>query len=210
MSLTLGIIGTAGRGADATKLTKGHYTLMRSVAQTLAMGLRAERLVSGGAAWADALAVDLYLRGVAPSLLLHLPCRFNAEDREYDPSTRVGQTCNHYHAAASFTLGWDGREQIWEVMNRDRDSWMVTEEAASPTGFGGFFARNARVATTADVMLAFTFGEEGKSGLKDGGTSHTMETFLKRRFPVDDTTSLGGFTAPAYHYNLTDKILYRL
>lgn len=201
-TLTLGIIGTAGRGDDAAKLTKGHYTLMRSVAQTLAVGLKATGVVSGGAAWADAIAVDLYLRELTPSLTLHLPCCFSVENVEYDHSTRVGATYNHYHAQAALVLGRDGREDIKRALVGGAT---VTEERdCAPTGFDGFFARNTKVATTADVMLAFTFGEDGEAPLKDGGTSRTMETFLKRR------EREGWVPLPAFHYNLTDKLLYTL
>lgn len=66
----LAIIGTAGRGTDAAKLSGPLYDAMyrRTLDAMKAWGVR--DLVSGGAAWADHLAVRAFLEGEAGSLRL--------------------------------------------------------------------------------------------------------------------------------------------
>lgn len=210
--MTLGIIGTAGRGTDADRLTKDTLILMFGVAQSFATLLRADRVVSGGAAWADSIAVSLYLRGVVPNLTLHLPASFHPFCEGSFGSgafaeTDAGRTANRYHNRATAVHGLDGPGEIREAIAKGAQ--VTTEEGS---GMAPFFIRNAKVAADADAMLAFTYGVRGQPALKDGGTANTMATYLKRRgtIPIPDADMQVAFAACAWHYNLTDNRLYPL
>lgn len=174
----LAIIGTAGRGTDAAKLSRPLYDAMYG--RTLsAMGEWDDRdLVSGGAAWADHLAVRAFLEGEARSLRLFLPARF--EGRRFEgPPADAARTANRYHAEFSRILGIDTLSQIEEAVRR----------GAVASFHAGFKTRNLEVAAAASRVLAFTFGAGREpavsveadeafgsafdAGLKDGGTAHT-------------------------------------
>ena len=174
----LAIIGTAGRGTDAAKLSVPLYDAMyrRTLEAMKAWGVR--DLVSGGAAWADHLAVRAFLEGEAGSLRLYLPARF-AGERFVGPPADAARTANHYHAEFSRILGVDTLSQIAEAVRR----------GAVATFHPGFKTRNLEVAAAASRVLAFTFGAGREpaavvesddafgsafdAGLKDGGTAHT-------------------------------------
>lgn len=175
----LAVIGTAGRGTDAARLSTELYDAM--YARTLeAMGSWGVRsLVSGGAAWADHLAVRAFLDGEVDRLRLFLPARFE-QGRYGGPSPNdVARTTNRYHDAFSKTVGIDTLSQIAQAIDRG------AEVSVHP----GFKTRNSEVADAASHMLAFTFGagrdpspvddaDEGfgsafEAGLKDGGTADT-------------------------------------
>lgn len=201
MSLTLGIIGTAGRGPDAAKLTVTHWNVMCAVAQTVAKLTGTDRLVSGGAAYGDHAAVRLYLKGIVPNLTLHLPAVMHP--KHFWTQTKAGEISNLYHDAFTRKIG--GWPTYLDIVEAKAKGATVTEQTAD--GLRGFFIRNALIAKEADMMLAFTFSPAGQSQLKDSGTKDTMDTFLKRRGrreegPLADLR--------AYHYNLTDSVLYCL
>jgi hypothetical protein len=173
----LGVIGTAGRRDDGPRLTKASFDRMCDIARAVIGTRRYTHLVSGGAAWADHVAVALALDGtVAPrNLLLHLPARLVG--RTFDESSRDGGTANYYHRLFAQKTGIDSLGQILQTMTAGTEVRINTS---------GFIARNGDVARDADGLLAFTFGtgepwrakvhgnvtaEAG--GVKDGGTSNT-------------------------------------
>lgn len=186
-ALPIAIIGTAGRRDDAARLDADVYRAMVAVARWTVgqhRGARPVRLVSGGAAWADHVAVSLFLEGEGEgdALTLHLPAAFTgyryAEGGgRFDP----GRTSNHYHQAFSDAIGRDSWAEIALAIERG------AEAAVTP----GFKRRNLKVADAVDggLLLAFTFGSASKpasfsrgslgfddplsAGLKDGGTAHT-------------------------------------
>ena len=215
MSLTLGIIGTAGRGDDAAKLDAAHWRMMVCISQTVATVTGATRLVSGGAAFGDHCAVELFNRGFVPELTLHLPAPFLRTPERYAyKDTDAGRVSNRYHVAfteARKAGGVSGISLVEIARALENPRCTVTEE--NGPGFAPFFVRNAKVANDADVLLAFTFGVVGKPDLKDGGSADTMRAFLKR-FPARGYIHANGFPSMpplrAYHFNLTDRVLYRL
>src|SRR5690606_1280513 len=73
---TIAIIGTAGRGDDAAKLGPALFAAMVRDAAERVAAFPDPRLVSGGAAWADHVAVKLFLEGKVAGLTLHLPAEF--------------------------------------------------------------------------------------------------------------------------------------
>jgi hypothetical protein len=185
---TVGIIGTAGRGADAKRLSGFMYERMYSVAKDI-IGPRYVDLVSGGAAWSDHIAVKLFLYSpMNPGLSLELPTIFHGgkyeEGKLYD-GFDVGRISNHYHRQFSIAAKCDSLQEIQEAINR----------GARTTIGRGFFNRNLQIAK-ADTMIAFTFGNKEK--LKDGGTAHTAKAYLDN----------GGKTL--YHVNLYDFTIYQL
>lgn len=181
--VSLGIIGTAGRGSDRPRLSMNTFSRMVHKAEEVANQVNAVMLVSGGAAWADHVAVYLALHGpFAPRVLtLHLPGPIeNGELGGLGGATFTGSdgpTATHYHQAFRRNTGIDGLKDIYTVQ----------QNGAICTVSRGFLARNARVANDSSVLLAFTFGKgppwqpqtfsrgttAQAAGLKDGGTART-------------------------------------
>lgn len=189
----LAIIGTAGRRDDAGVLDKDVYTRMiegtKKFIDHFGIGNNLE-LVSGGAAWADHLVVELCKEGLVSfkNLTLYFPCRleyygFEGEDEK---SQKTANTINYYHKLFSDKVG----------LNSIADLNLAVKSSATTEVYAGFHARNYRVAKSllpGDHVLAFTTGNpkstqpswtirsfddlrvSGKTaGLKDGGTEHTF------------------------------------
>jgi hypothetical protein len=177
---SLGIIGTAGRGADMIRLNTGVYTRMLEVAKIVVARHRFTKLVSGGAAWADHVAVDLFHRRVCEKLSLHLPAEWDSEAGCYRENTDAGKTSNYYHHL--FTTKTNGFSTMADIQE-------AIAHGAHYDVSNGFFTRNNLVARESDVLLAFTFGNGHV--LKDGGTKNTWDAFFKMK-----TYPFG------YHYDL--------
>jgi len=191
----LAIIGTAGRKEDQSILTGDHYDRMFSGVTKyighLDLDPRALLVYSGGAAWADHLAVTLVKRGGVPPENLTLFIPTDLEDGGYvahDVSNvyqkKTADTCNYYHKMFSKKVGIDSIEELNAVRKQG---------AIFDTSSVGFHARNAMVAKSLQLdghVLAFTTGLPGydqsdwtirsfepginavDAGLKDGGTAH--------------------------------------
>lgn len=154
MKKTLAIIGTAGRGEDAKKLTKNHWHKMISAAKKVIELEEITDLVSGGAAWADAVAVHLARHeGIMADIWLP------AKERDL-------QTAKYYHSKFSKVLGYD----TWAEIG--------SHQFLCINGYGGFKDRNTEVAQRADLFIAMTFGDGKK--VKDGGTLDTVNKMQKR------------------------------
>lgn len=156
--MKLAIIGTAGRGDDAEKLTPAHWEYMVAMAYAHAMGNRFHCLVSGGAAWADHVAVELVRRTEIDFMLdLHLPRSADAQE-----------TAAKYHAKFSRAIGReDTAQEVRDIIKRPLVNLYVQ---------GGFKDRNTRVAKSATHFLAMTFGDGAR--VKDGGTKDTVDKML--------------------------------
>ena len=159
--------------------------------------------VSGGAAWADHVAVRLFLDKKVPHLRLFIPCQFEdgsftdgpvalrtplpaANDSRFTP----GKTLNYYHQQFSRTLSIHSLTEIQIAKH---------EGAEILPCRGGFHGRNAMVAKS-DIILAMTFGDGHM--VKEGGTADTVRKYLAR---VDKE----GFFNKSFHYNLTDGQIYQ-
>ena len=107
--MRLAIIGTAGRKDDASRLGSNpgyYYRRMLDAARQVAIYTGADTLVSGAAAWADFMAIALYLSEPGKyGLELHLPeslCVDPSKGRpfldtgEVNWVTNPGGTSNHY------------------------------------------------------------------------------------------------------------------
>lgn len=177
---TLAIIGSAGRGPDSSKLSSELYERMVTDASDLVSRIGVSSLVSGGAAFADHVAVSLFLMNRVDTLKLYLPARFErgafVEDSRFPGNP--GRTANMYHKSFRKSCSVDGLAELAEAI----------ENGAIIEVHPGFKRRNLEVAATASHMLAFTFGRgpsgdftpsdpgfrsHSDAGLADGGTAHT-------------------------------------
>lgn len=154
---TLAIIGTAGRGEDGPKLTNYHWLKMVEASRHVIKENEIETLVSGGAAWADHVAVEIGLRD-------------NIKTKIWLPENgRDLSTTHYYHGKFSSVRDFDTWKELNECFNLKRFNIQ---------SFGGFKDRNSKVANEATMFIAMTFGDKDK--VKDGGTADTVIKMQKR------------------------------
>lgn len=166
--ISVGIIGTAGRDKSRRKVMDlAFYRAMYRDARRRVRAVYEEyeaqsvRLVSGGAAWSDHLAVSLFLKQEAEQLQLHLPAVF-ANGRFVGREFRSpGRTSNYYHQMFTEAVGHDTLGDIAEALEAGAEA-LVTP---------GFHARNQKVAADAEILIAYTWGAGDEPS--DGGTRHT-------------------------------------
>lgn len=155
---TLAIIGTAGRKRDADRLNRLSWATMQRAANAVIKLESVTQLVSGGAAWADHVAVALCRHESISRTTLFMPGDQSAID-----------ISRYYHGRFSKTLGISSLQDIYDA---EYDGHIAT------VCNGSFFERNLKVAKSADVFIAMTFGHGCR--VKDGGTSHTVRAMLSR------------------------------
>ena len=197
MEITLSIIGTAGRKDDASRLSRNYFDAMCVVAEGLINECRQinypiTTLVSGGAAYADHVAVKLYLDNKVPHLRLFLPCAFDGGsyyDNGKSGYDNPGGTCNHYHHVFQRTTNINSLTQILVAKNKGAELINVEK---------GFYARNVLVAKS-DFLLAMTFGNGNE--VKDGGTAHTVKCYLER-------VKKEGIFDKSFHYDLNSGKIF--
>jgi len=198
MEITFAIIGTAGRGDDAKKLNKHYYDAMCVVAEELLSQFAANNypvthVVSGGAAWADHVAVTLFLNKKVKNLRLYLPCEWDNgsfQDNGVDDNYKnPGRTLNKYHNAFNRRIHIHSLSQIQIAKGNGAELLPCR---------GGFFGRNAMVAKS-DLLLAMTFGDKQK--VKDGGTANTVKAYLER-------VRKGELYDKSFHFDLNDGEVY--
>lgn len=170
----IAIIGTAGRDKTKPMTAELYVWMLRDAIQRIPKGAH---LVSGGAAWADHLAVTLFLDGYASELTLHLPSAFQGSPAEFvGPRNSSASAANWYHHLFSQVIDQDTREQILRCIESPN---CITTYEPTAAGYSGMFNRNRRVALGSDQMLAYTFGEGDVPA--DGGTRDTWDKFVARR-----------------------------
>ncbi|TAL65811.1 MAG: hypothetical protein EPN79_11715 [Burkholderiaceae bacterium] len=169
MSLrTLAVIGTAGR--DKTKIMD--RSLWNAMFEDFIDRVRSDdTLVSGGAAWADHLAVQAFLILRCQGIRLYLPAPLVKTEKgwrfqELGPRSSGG-AANYYHERFSAALRQDTRAQIAEAAKYGA---VINAEPAS-AGFKAMFARNRKVANACNAILAYTFNSGDEPA--DGGTLDT-------------------------------------
>jgi hypothetical protein len=187
--IRVGIIGTAGRKEDQNRLNGEKWRQMKEKVEEIIIALFGDikktsiQFVSGGAAYADFIAVVLAEKYEKP-LILHLPCSFNKKFI----GGKTGETVNWYHYLFSKKITkFEGKS----LMLMDK----VIKRGAKVTVSNGFFARNSLVAQDSDYLIALTFGNGPK--LKDGGTADTMKKFIKLKGNEN-----------SFHINLGDMKIY--
>lgn len=207
MEITLAIVGTAGRKEDAKKLSRQHFEAMMLVATGLLEQINESNypithLVSGGAAWADHVAVRLFLDKKAPGLKLFLPDFWEngsfKDTGEHDPYKNPGGTSNHYHREFQKRTGINS---LSDIQIAKAEGAIIIDRRITKAGNEiplGFFGRNALVAKS-DFILACTFGDKNK--LKEGGTEDTVRDYLNR-------VKKEGIFDKSFHYDLSSGKVY--
>lgn len=160
--MKIGIIGTAGRDKSIPMRTALWVWMLKDCDRRVMAG---DTLVSGGAAWADHLAVALFLAERVEALVLHLPSPFS-NGRFVGPSGSAASAANYYHERFSQALGVDTRNDITLALAKGAEATYEPAQA----GYAGMFARNLKVAK-AKQLIAYTFGEGEEPA--DGGTKDT-------------------------------------
>jgi len=173
-AVRVAIIGTAGRtGKEA--LHAYHLGWMKDKAQrqiaAWGLDMGSIQLVSGGAAWADHVAVLLFLESMErdrqPGLTLYLPCAFLGPDMGFEDTgvadwrVNPGRSANQYHRSFSHVVKRDSFADIHAALALG---------AVADSSRRGFHARNMEVAK-AEYVIAFTFARGAEPGV--GGTLHT-------------------------------------
>jgi hypothetical protein len=181
---TVSVIGTAGGKESANMLTVALYTAMIRRAESIIteefkLDPASVTLVSGGAAFSDHVAVELY--NAKPNrwkdLHIYFPCQWltpqirHLDTGVHDWRTNPGKLANTLHTQFAYILG------------RNTQVDFVTAQSSGAKFFysQGFHARNAYVAGS-QYLIAFTFGpnmDEYK-----GGTAHTWKLCLGRKVHV--------------------------
>lgn len=175
--MKIGIIGTAGRKDDGPKLTQEVWRYMCEQTEVLLKQYPDSQLVSGGAAYADHIAVEMFRTGYTSKLQLHLPAPFR-EGRFLGEYGSDGATANYYHDLMSKRIGIKSLQDIESAKQHGAEFYF----------YSGFKERNLVVGQV-DLLCAFTFGTHSSintqndpgwkspsvAGLKDGGTAHTRE-----------------------------------
>lgn len=183
----ISIVGSAGRKEDAGLWTREVYNrCFRLLHEELLKDIPVEerKLVSGGAAWADHLAVSLFLGGHAHSLQIEMPAGWCGHDGDFlgqkgpipgyadtgivDWKKNPGGTANYYHKQFSTKMGGDSLAGIQKAI----DQGATYEDMHWLFGGSSFHNRNKKVAMC-ELLIAFTWGQGDVP--KDGGTKHTWD-----------------------------------
>lgn len=174
MTYRVAIIGSAGRRTDGAKLNWNTYIKMYLCVRNKYIRLFRKNqkitAVSGGAAWADHIAISLYLANEVDELELHFPCRFDMENcRFHDEGDfkikrqSSGNVANYYHKLFSNKIKGNTLFGIKKAIIK----------GATFTVSQGFRNRNKKVATS-NYMIALTFSEGNRPN--GGGTAHTWNS----------------------------------
>lgn len=148
------IIGSCGRTGGL--FTKGHFAKMVEEARriiTEVFKLKRWKLVSGGAAWSDHVAVALMMKGMGDSLTLHVPYKI------YEGKLTDAQS-DRLHRVFSETIGRDSISDLNRVNARVK-TWKSYKE------------RNDQIAKEAAYLIAFSWSEGNRP--ESGGTKYTWD-----------------------------------
>jgi len=210
----MAVIGTAGRKEDAFKMNASVFEKMvmhakHTQQKTWKLPNNKVILVSGGAAWADHVAVKLFLQGKEDGnpyagLYIYFPCKL-----DFNQSDSSSLSSSSSSSSKTFS---DNKSEVVSIRALDNGSWKWIENPGRIVNqlhdvfsnalgyhtmndfvlaqtFGaqlhadnndGFHARNKLVAQRSEYVLAFTWGES-TSVPKDGGTLHTWNLCKKKQ-----------------------------
>jgi hypothetical protein len=177
--MKIGVIGTAGRDCldklDSVVYDKMAVDLRDILLDICSYSGGSIELVSGGAAWADHLAVRIYLKDtvLVESIHLYLPCVFYTYSNVFNNS-KEGKTLNYYHSKFSSKVCDSGVDLFYSRKQLSQ----VIEDKANYTLIPGFKNRNIEVGKV-DVLVAYTFGK--KVPLNNTGTWHCWKNSVAKR-----------------------------
>lgn len=167
--IRLAIVGTSGRNPiDKKRLTLEHIKFVEDNVRCYIEHVLKKKnseiiLVSGGSAWIDYVAVQLFLTKEFGGLELYLPSRFDHKQKKYI-NTHEGRTLNRLHQECAEITGIDVLHEMTRV---------ITTKGVKITIKRGFLQRNTLIAKNCDHLLAFTFNPENPDLPSEGGTLHT-------------------------------------
>jgi hypothetical protein len=181
------IVGTSGRRGDAMRMSSALFSKMcaraeQIITDELKLQWSSVHLQSGGSAWSDHVAVRLYLKHDASTLMLFLPCQLRMrtdrrieflDNKSSDWHLNPGWLCNRVHHEFGRVLGVDTCGEIYQAYQRS---------AVLDVDSSGFHERNTRVAQC-DVLIAFSWGASGDAPTS-GGTLDTWKKCTGRRILV--------------------------
>jgi len=181
--MSIAIIGSAGRTPkDLKYLTLNSFKEMVKQTKNIIekdWKLNAPPLVSGGAAWSDHVAVQLFLEDYCKTLTIHFPCEWDSKNQCFDKYSFCGKTANKLHEQFSKKTGFSSLKQIDMALTKGA-KYTVTKE--------GFLARNTKVAKEAQYMIAFTTSLTNEP--TDGGTKDTWDKSEEKKHHVSICTLL--------------------
>lgn len=166
--IKLAIVGVSGNDPlDKKKLCLEHMIYMTTTAMDYIKNVIGTNpseiiLVSGGSAWADHVAVQLYLTGEFAGIELYLPSRFDIKQKKYI-NTHEGRKLNSLHAECQEKTGVNVFEELTKTVSR---------KAVKVTIQRGFLARNTLISKNCDYLVAFTFNPDSP---QKGGTFDTWK-----------------------------------
>jgi hypothetical protein len=159
----IAIIGTAGRSKVPT-LSEWNKMVQDASSKVSTNDV----LISGGAAFADHVAVRLFLDGKVQGLKLRLPAKIKDGKYVGDKGT-AGGTANFYHEKFSKLLGVNTVAEIEAAIAKGAEVSYEKELSNK-----AMFDRNKKVAAESNSMIAYTYGEGTEPA--DGGTKNTWDT----------------------------------
>jgi hypothetical protein len=178
---TVSVIGCAGRNQDASRMTAQLYGRMVKKCEQTILEMKLEprdvRLVSGGAAWSDHVAVTLFLSGKYGGLTLHLPCEWHSSSCSFVTNEsshwaqNPGKIANLLHVQFTEKLGRDTLAEL-ETARRAGATFVVHK---------GFHKRNDQVARSR-YLIAFSWSPSDSP--PSGGTRYTWDKATGRRIRV--------------------------
>ena len=108
------VVGTAGRDKSKPMTKATWQAMLDDIRGRLQPD---DVLVSGGAAWADHLAVHAYLQGWCEGLKLYLPAPFQV-NKFVGPAASAASAANYYHLLFETATGVRGRQEMCETPRR--------------------------------------------------------------------------------------------
>ena len=163
--MRIAIVGFAGGHlpADAPVLTGAHFRVMvqraeQIIGELVGSSWDAVEFVSGGAAWADHVAIRMHLDRPETKLTVWAPC-FMRQDGRFLEKNNVGRLANRLHHQFSQATGMDSFADLSRVRN------------SVDMRCSGFHQRNERIADGCDYMIAFSWASGAEP--TEGGTRHT-------------------------------------
>lgn len=210
--IRVAIIGTAGRRPhELARLNEHSFKCMldrsREIIQHhFRLSTRNVMLVSGGSAWADHVAVRMFIDDMydAPfrGLRLYIPAPFakpnTSSSSSYSSSSSSRVECPHSHSFEFYDTGYSSwhlnpghtLNMYHHQFNKEMKNQCSFVDFATAEAFGaifdssahGFHASNALVAQS-DYVIAFTFGSETCTSIFDAASvpadEGTLDTWKK-------------------------------
>lgn len=168
---TVTIAGTAGRVDDANRMTKALFESMieaahRIITKDLELDPGGTILVSGGAAYADFVAVKLFMRGGYAGLRFFIPGKW--ESKQFT-GTKDADTANRYHRAFSKVCGFSSFDEMDTI---------VTAPNVTVVSRKDFTTRNLDLAKS-HFLIAMTWADGLEPPLSRSGTRHTWDSWQR-------------------------------